>query len=162
MTPDRNRICEISLDAIPARRNQHVDRERRSAISDLLDANYFELVGRDCKGPYRVSLSLSDGRLAFHIADLEGAPVISHVISARPLQRVIKDYWLICDAHIRASLGSNAYQLEAIDMGRRAFHNEGSQLLKERLASKISIDLETARGLFTLISTLLFGSRFVV
>ena len=39
-------------------------------------------------------------------------------------------------------------------MGRRGLHNEGSDLLRERLAGKIEIDINTARRLFTLICVL--------
>ena len=39
-------------------------------------------------------------------------------------------------------------------MGRRALHNEGSELLQERLKDKIDVDFDTARRLFTLICVL--------
>jgi uncharacterized protein (UPF0262 family) len=39
-------------------------------------------------------------------------------------------------------------------MGRRGLHNDGSSLLKARLAEKVEIDLDTARRLFTLICAL--------
>jgi uncharacterized protein (UPF0262 family) len=45
-------------------------------------------------------------------------------------------------------------QIEAVDMGRRGLHDEGSRLLSERLEGKIEIDHETARRLFTLICAL--------
>jgi uncharacterized protein (UPF0262 family) len=45
-------------------------------------------------------------------------------------------------------------RIEAIDMGRRALHNEGSELLQERLAEKLEIDFDTARRLFTLLCSL--------
>ena len=37
---------------------------------------------------------------------------------------------------------------------RRGLHNEGSELLRERLADKIDIDFNTARRLFTLVCVL--------
>jgi uncharacterized protein (UPF0262 family) len=39
-------------------------------------------------------------------------------------------------------------------MGRRGLHNEGSDLLRQRLEGKIALDHETARRLFTLIYAL--------
>ena len=47
-----------------------------------------------------------------------------------------------------------AAEIETIDMARRALHNEGSDLLKERLKGKVQIDFDTARRLFTLICVL--------
>jgi uncharacterized protein (UPF0262 family) len=39
-------------------------------------------------------------------------------------------------------------------MGRRGLHNEGAQLLLERLKGKIDTDQDTARRIFTLITAL--------
>ena len=41
-----------------------------------------------------------------------------------------------------------------IQLFRRGLHNEGSQVLQERLAGKIEVDHDTARRLFTLICAL--------
>ncbi|SEI14663.1 Uncharacterised protein family (UPF0262) [Rhizobium tibeticum] len=61
----------------------------------------------------------------------------------------------MCDSYSDAMARSGAQRLEAINMGRRAIHNEASELLRERLRSKVDIDLETARRLFTLLHILL-------
>jgi uncharacterized protein (UPF0262 family) len=45
-------------------------------------------------------------------------------------------------------------QIESLDMGRRAVHNEGTELLIKRLAGKIETNFDTARRLFTLICVL--------
>ena len=45
-------------------------------------------------------------------------------------------------------------QIEALDMGRRGLHDEGSELLRERLKGKIEVDFDTARRLFTLLCVL--------
>ena len=39
-------------------------------------------------------------------------------------------------------------------MGRRSLHDEGSNLLMERLSRKVTLDFDTARRLFTLICVL--------
>jgi uncharacterized protein (UPF0262 family) len=39
-------------------------------------------------------------------------------------------------------------------MARRGLHNEGSQILMERLDGKITVDFDTARRLFTLVCVL--------
>ena len=36
-------------------------------------------------------------------------------------------------------------------MGRRALHNEGADVLQERLSNYVEIDVQTARRLFTLV-----------
>jgi uncharacterized protein (UPF0262 family) len=43
-------------------------------------------------------------------------------------------------------------------MGRRGLHNEGSDILMERLKGKVEIDHNTARRLFTLICALCIRS----
>jgi uncharacterized protein (UPF0262 family) len=80
--------------------------------------------------------------------------VVTHHLSLTPLKRIVKDYFMICDSYYAAIRTSTPSQIEAIDMGRRALHNEGSEMLMERLKNKIHLDFDTARHLFTLITVL--------
>ena len=84
----------------------------------------------------------------------DGAPVVAHLLSLTPMRRIVKDYFLVCDSYYRAIRQSTPSQIEAIDMGRRALHDEGSRVLMERLKRKIEVDFDTARRLFTLLSVL--------
>ena len=43
---------------------------------------------------------------------------------------------------------------QAIDMGRRALHDEGAAMLRTRLAERVAVDTGTARRLFTLVCVL--------
>ena len=95
-----------------------------------------------------------DGRLVFDIREENGTPVMAHMLSLTPFRRIVKDYFMICDSYYKAIRTATPSQIEAIDMGRRGLHNEGSELLRERLAGKIELDLDTARRLFTLICAL--------
>ena len=88
------------------------------------------------------------------MSDADGAPVVRHILSLTPLRRVIKDYFLVCDAYYAAVRNASRAQIEAIDVGRRGLHNEGAEILRERLRGKIAVDLATARRLFTLVSAL--------
>lgn len=140
-------IDEDSLGA--ASRDQ--EQERQVAIFDLLDSNYFEPAEAN-GGPYDLKLSLIENRLAFDI----GGPGYErrHLLSLSPFKGVIKDYFMICDSYYSAIRNSTPQQIEALDMGRRGLHNEGSSLLRERLEGKVKTDLDTARRLFTLICAL--------
>jgi len=140
-------IDEESLAA--ASRDQ--EQERQVAIFDLLDSNYFEPADA-AGGPYDLKLSLIENRLAFDIAGPDYAR--RHLLSLSPFRGVIKDYFLICDSYYSAIRNSSPQQIEALDMGRRGLHNEGSSLLRERLDGKVKTDLDTARRLFTLICAL--------
>ena len=71
-----------------------------------------------------------------------------------PFRRIVKDYFVVCESYYGAVRRQNLSQVEAIDAGRRALHDEGSALLIERLADKATIDHDTARRLFTLICVL--------
>ena len=151
---DRARIVSIEIDEkslAPA--GPDADHERKVAIFDILEGNTFRLVSHD-GGPYNVVLSLADNRLVFDVAEADGKPVRKLMLSLTTLRRVIKDYFMICDSYYDAIRSSTPSQIEAIDMGRRGLHDEGSRLLAERLKGKITIDHTTARRLFTLICTL--------
>ncbi len=66
----------------------------------------------------------------------------------------MKDYFLICESYYEAIRTAPPSRIQAIDMGRRGLHDEGSRTLLERLSGKITVDLDTARRLFTLICAL--------
>jgi len=145
-------IDEDSLAA--ASRDQ--EQERQVAIFDLLDSNYFEPAEAQ-GGPYDLKLSLIENRLAFDIAGPDSGNERwerRHLLSLSPFRGVIKDYFMICDSYYSAIRNSTPQQIEALDMGRRGLHNEGSSLLRERLDGKVKTDLDTARRLFTLICAL--------
>ncbi len=131
----------------------YIDEERATAIRDLIADNQFSPVGRP-GDRFRLRLSVADRSLVLDVSDVDGAPVVRHILSLTPLRRVIKDYFLICDAYYAAVRNSSRAQIEAIDVGRRGLHNEGAEILRERLRGKITVDLATARRLFTLVSAL--------
>ena len=148
------RLVKITLDeGSIGRSSPDIEHERAVAIYDLLDDNSFAPVDHD-GGPYALHLSISENRLVFDIRQEDGAPVMAHLFSLTPFRRIVKDYFMICDSYYKAIRTSTPSQIEAIDMGRRGLHNEGSELLMERLKEKISVDFDTARRLFTLICVL--------
>jgi uncharacterized protein (UPF0262 family) len=146
-------LIDIQLDENSIARNTpEVDHERKIAIFDLLDHNSFALDG-GAQGPYRLRLSIAENRLAFDIACEAGEPVV-HLLSLAPFSKLIKDYFLVCESYYEAIKTAPPSRIEALDMGRRGLHDEGSHLLIERLKGKITTDFETARRLFTLICAL--------
>jgi uncharacterized protein (UPF0262 family) len=149
------RIVSIEIDEkslAPA--GPDAEHERKIAIFDLLESNSFRVVGHDDGGPYTITLSLVDKRLVFDVSHESGAPVRKFILSLTPFRRVIKDYFMICDSYYDAIRNSTPSQIEAIDMGRRGLHNEGSELLVQRLEEKAKFDFDTARRLFTLVCAL--------
>jgi len=140
---DEESLAPVSRDAI---------HERQVAIFDLLEENYFQPSGAQ-SGPYELRLALVDGRLAFDITGEQITPR-RHLLSLSPFRSTIKDYFMICESYYDAIRNSTPAQIEAVDMGRRGLHNEGSERLRERLAGKVDLDLDTARRLFTLICAL--------
>jgi len=149
-----DRLVDIALDeASLAAASADAEHERRVAIFDLLEANVFAVEGADA-GPYRLTLSVVDRRLVLRVDDDAGAEVRTLILSLAPLRKTIRDYFLVCDSYHAAIRRATAAQIEAIDMGRRGLHDEGSQLLVERLDGKVRVDHDTARRLFTLICAL--------
>ncbi|MCO5966012.1 UPF0262 family protein [Sinorhizobium meliloti] len=157
MTAAMFRVYDVSLDGSLRVRNLHLDREQAIAVDDLLEYNTFVPVGHE-GGPYRLSLALSDARLALDITTETGAHVVRHYLSLTTLRRLFKDYFRICESYNNALTRPNPQRLEAIDMGRRTVHDNASELLRERLAPKVIVDKNTARRLFTLIYSL-FSER---
>jgi uncharacterized protein (UPF0262 family) len=154
--PDQptQRLVKVTLDeGSIGRSSPDIEHERAVAIYDLLEDNSFQPVDHD-GGPYALQLSIAENRLVFDIRNEDGTPVMAHLFSLTPLRRIVKDYFLICDSYYKAIRTSTPSQIEAIDMGRRGLHNEGSELLMERLKEKIAVDFDTARRLFTLICVL--------
>jgi uncharacterized protein (UPF0262 family) len=148
------RLVEIVLDdASIGRATPDIEHERAVAIFDLIEENSFCPVG-DESGPYKLLLSVVDSKLVFDISTEKDERVVMHVLSLSPFKKIIKDYFLICESYYDAIRSSSPQQIEAIDMGRRGIHNEGSQTLSDRLGGKIEIDFQTARRLFTLICVL--------
>jgi uncharacterized protein (UPF0262 family) len=147
------RLCDVVLDDTIGRSTPDVEHERAVAIFDLLEENSFAPEGH-AGGPYKLYLSLIEQRLVFTIKTEGDEPVATHILSLTPFRRIIKDYFMICDSYYQAIRSSTPSQIEAIDMGRRGIHNEGSQTLMDRLSGKIKIDFDTARRLFTLVCVL--------
>ena len=148
------RLVGVNLDEETiGRSNPDVEHERKIAIYDLLEMNSFAPEGHD-GGPYVLNLSITGSRLAFDIRGEDGSAVVAHLLSLTPMRRIVKDYYTICDSYYQAIRTATPDKIEAIDMGRRGVHNEGSRILMERLKGKVAIDIDTARRLFTLICVL--------
>jgi uncharacterized protein (UPF0262 family) len=147
------RIIDIELDERTIiRRSDDIERERRVAIFDLLEANRFKPAGHE--GPFRILLRIEDNRLAIDLKDEAGAPLETIRLGLARFKRPVRDYFAICETYFKAVRSDSPKGLETIDMARRALHNEAAELLQESLAGKIEIDFDTARRLFTLICVL--------
>jgi uncharacterized protein (UPF0262 family) len=151
---DTNRLVAVTLDENSiARTSRDVEHERAVAIYDLIEDNSFA-PNATAEGPFALHLSITGSRLMFDIRRADGTPVIAHLLSLSPLRRIVKDYYTVCDSYYTAIRTATPDRIEALDMGRRALHDEGSQILMERLKRKVNVDFGTARRLFTLICVL--------
>jgi uncharacterized protein (UPF0262 family) len=149
-----NRLVAITLDENSiGRSNRDVEHERAVAIYDLLEDNTFAPHDAD-GGPFALHLSITGSRLVLDIRRENGTPVMAHLLSLSPLRRLVKDYYTVCDSYYAAIRTATPDRIEALDMGRRALHDEGSNILMERLKRKVDVDFDTARRLFTLICVL--------
>lgn len=151
---DNARLIDVELDETIGRATPDIEHERAVAIFDLVEENHFQPLGDETGGPYRLQISLVDSRLVLNVTRQDGEPVVTHILSMTPFRRIIKDYFLICESYYEAIRSAMPSKIEAIDMGRRGLHNEGSQTLMDRLAGKIEVDFDTARRLFTLVCVL--------
>src|SRR5579863_4229668 len=137
-----NRIAAITLDEKSVvRRSPEIESERNAAIADLLHENSFAPASGG-KGPFALHLAIEENRL---LIDVNGADQASETIQVGlgPFRRIVKDYFVVCESYYNAVRRQNLAQVEAIDAGRRALHDEGSALLIERLADKVAVDHDT-------------------
>jgi uncharacterized protein (UPF0262 family) len=152
------RIIDITLDERTILwRNADIEQERKVALLDLLNDNYFKPLrpaSDGYEGPYKVALRVEEGRLAIDIQRGDGSPVETIGLGMMRFRRSIKDYFAICDSYYQAVRQQTPQQIETVDMARRGLHNDAAELLRERLDGKIELDFDTARRLFTLICVL--------
>ena len=151
--PSTNRLASVNLDTSLSSVPPDADHERKVAIYDLIAENSFVVLGAD-EGPYDLYLSITEGRLVFDIHNARAERCGTLGLALSPFRRIVKDYFLICESYYKAIKTATPSQIETIDMARRALHNEGSDLLKERLKGKVQIDVDTARRIFTLVCAL--------
>ena len=157
-----NRICHIQIDERGLiRPTPEIEQERKVAIFDLLEDNSFALPQREDRqvppGPYRVGLSIREGRLVFDVTTQTVERAGEFHLSLGPFRQVVKDYFQICESYFDAVKRLPPSQIEAIDMARRGIHNEGARVLQDRLTGKADVDIDTARRLFTLICVMHWG-----
>ena len=151
---EKKKIAGIFLDEKSViSRSPQVEHERKVAIYDLLEENYFAPAD-GLEGPFNGHLSIVENRLVFDIRDTDDNPQQRFTLPISPFRSIVKDYYMICDSYFKAIKTSTPSKIEAIDMGRRGLHNEGAEILAERLADKAAIDTDTARRLFTLLCVL--------
>jgi len=154
LTAGDARIVHITLDERTViRRSPEVEQERAIAVYDLLEENRFcPLGGGD--GPFHLHLRIEENRLVLDVRNTDEGPQALLALPLTPFRRVVRDYFQICESYYDAIKRLSPSQIEAIDMGRRGLHNEGSTLLQERLGDRVAMDFQTARRLFTLLCVL--------
>ena len=151
---NRNRLSEVFLDDATIPRGAiDLDHERAVAIFDLVEENSFGVPGRD-DGPYSLTISQEESKLTFDVRTGDGEQAASIVVSMTPFRPLLKDYFMVCETYYSAIRTASPRQIEAIDRERTKLHNEGADLMAQRLTEKVDIDQGTARRLFTLVSTL--------
>jgi uncharacterized protein (UPF0262 family) len=151
---DWRKIVNIYLDetTVP-RRSPEQEHDRAVAIYDLIEENHFVPAG-DLRGPFVLHIGIEENRLRFGIHDEADQPLTSFTLPLSSFRSVIKDYFTVLESYYEAIKTASASRIEAIDVGRRGLHDEGAEILRERLAEHVEIDFVSARRLFTLICVL--------
>src|SRR5258708_30304453 len=135
-----NRIVAVTLDEESiGRSGPDIEHERAIAIYDLVEKNLFAPEDA-AEGPFTLHLGITGNRLMFDIRREDGTPVGAHLFSLTPFRRIVKDYYMICDSYYQALRTATPDKIEAIDMGRRGIHDEGSRTLMDRLRGTRPVD----------------------
>ena len=150
---DGNRIIDIQLgnEERPLL-SPEAEQERSIAVYDLIEENDFGLPGHP--GPYSLVIRSEARHIHFDVRSADGAPMAGFFLAMGPLRRIIRDYRTVCDNYYDAIRTKTPSQIQAIDMGRRSLHDEGAEVLRERLDGKVLMDGATARRLFSLVCVL--------
>ncbi len=155
MADKTQRLISVEIDeSIGRSASPEAEHERKAAIYDLLEENSFSLAN-GVTGPYHLVLANLENRLVFDVRDEAQNGIVAFGLSMTPFRRIVKDYFEICSSYYDAIRNANPSHIETIDMARRGLHNEGSEILRERLQGKAEMDFDTARRLFTLVYALL-------
>lgn len=125
------------------------DRDR--AIMDIIKENQFS--HKHLEGPYRLTVSIEQHKFRMCVYDRH-EQVSEILVALQPLRRLIKDYQIICDSYTQFVQTADPAKVEAVDMGRRALHNEGAEALEALLPEAVTMDFETSRKFFYLIYVL--------
>ncbi len=155
--PDQRLIDVVLDERTIVRRSANIEHERKVAVFDLLEENHFAPEGDlkvASKGPYILHLSIEEDRLVFDIHDEADATLTTFSLPTNAFRKLIREYFTVCESYFEAIKTASPSRIEAIDMGRRGLHDDGSVLLRERLAGKVDVDFDTARRLFTLVCVL--------
>jgi uncharacterized protein (UPF0262 family) len=151
---ERRRIVNIVLDQETiVRRSPNIEHDRAVAIYDLIEENYFSPANGEL-GPFSLHLSIEENRLVLDVRDEADMEIFEFNLPLSNFRSIIKDYFLICESYYNAIKVATPSNIQAVDMARRALHNEGSEVLQKRLSEKVEVDLDTARQLFTLLCVL--------
>ena len=121
------------------RRSAEIEHERAVAIFDLLRGEQLRARSPATTARSTLHLAIDENRLVVrHPRRRRRASSRRSSCRSPPFRSMVKDYFLICESYYDGDpRGASPSQIEAIDMGRRGLHNEGSELLRERLAGKI-------------------------
>jgi uncharacterized protein (UPF0262 family) len=150
----RDRLSDVFLDEDTIPRGAiEADHERAVAIFDLVEENSFGIPGRD-DGPYTMTISQEESKFTFDVRTSDGEQAVSIVVSMTPFRSLLRDYFMVCETYYSAIRTASPRQIELIDRERTKLHNEGAELIAARLSEKVTVDPNTSRRLFTLISTL--------
>ncbi len=154
MTQGRGRLTRIVLEGEALHRLSALqEADRDQAVEDLREENSFFPTNHP-ELQSILHLSIQQGRLVMDIRDAEDKPVQAVMLAMGPFKMLIKDYQMLLDSYAQAVAEGREARIQAIDMGRRGLHNEGAELMIERLKDKVEIDFPTARRLFTLVCAL--------
>lgn len=154
MADAKGRLTRIILEGEALHRLSPLqEADRDQAVADLREENsFFPATHPDLQSI--LHLSIQQGRLVFDIRDADDQPVQAVMLAMGPFKMLIKDYQMLLDSYAQAVAEGREARIQAIDMGRRGLHNEGAELMVERLTGKVEIDFPTARRLFTLVCAL--------
>jgi uncharacterized protein (UPF0262 family) len=147
------RIIDIELDdRTIIRRNDDVEQEKKIACSTcwraIISIPPAMMARSESSSGSRTTASRSIS------GTKPGALLDTIRLGLARFRRLIRDYFAICDSYYKALRSDTPHRIEAVDMARRAVHNEAAELLKQCLQDKVDLDFDTARRLFTLVCVL--------
>ena len=131
-----------------------VNHDIKVAIYDLLEENYFHLLGSD-EDLFNLILQLEENKLTLKIFSISNEINLRSItVNVKKLRKLIREYIILCDSYYLAIKSAPIGKLETIDVGRKSLHDQASEEFIEKVKNYVDVDLNTARRFITLISVL--------
>ena len=128
------------------------DKDIKIAVNDIIEDNDFHVLDIDEK-EYSIKLEIIENMLVLDLQSTKTNKIYKSIsINLNSINKILKEYILLCNSYYDAIKSAPIQKVEALDMGRRSLHDDASHELLAKLKQYAYMDFSTARRFTTLLS----------